>query len=203
LACSTFWPTQPSWSPSSSSRIEVEHASQRQPADLTPPPWSAQTTSTEGKKSPRHPFFISQLNGALSPLQSFGNWHLPTGSIEAPSTPAIEGTRLAPPQFHPIKGHPTPGEDPHTSNSPSLSPHHARVIILRSRGSTTGAPPHRRLPSLSTSQNILPVAPSFFSPPCGKTPWPGAAARPSAGEFHSLQWWPVHHGPRPALVHEP
>jgi hypothetical protein len=94
--------------------------------------------------------------------------------MEAPSTPAVEGTQPPPPHLCPIKGRPTLGEDPHTSSSPSLSPHHAHAIALLSRSSTTDAPPPRHLPSLSTSQNRLPVAPSF-SPPLGKPPWPGAA----------------------------
>jgi hypothetical protein len=40
------------------------------PAGLASPQWSAPTTSTDGKKLPRHPSFISPLNGAPSPLQS-------------------------------------------------------------------------------------------------------------------------------------
>jgi hypothetical protein len=47
------------------------------------------------------------------------------------------------------------------------------------------------------------VAPSFFSLPHGKQSWPEAAARPSSGELHGWQLWPIHRGPRPALVHVP
>jgi hypothetical protein len=161
------------------------------------------TTSTDGKKSQRHPSFISPLNDALSPLQSSGNRCLQTGSIEAPSTLAIQGTRPPAPRLRPIKGCPAPGEDLHTSNSLSLSPHQAHAIALPSQSSATGAPPPRRLPSLSTSQNILPVVLSFFSPPHGKPPCPGAATRPSSSELHGWPWWLVQHGLRPTLVHEP
>jgi hypothetical protein len=126
-----------------------------------------------------------------------------TGSIEAPSTLTIEGTQPTPPRLHPVKGRPTPGEDPHTSNSPSVSPHHAHTIAHLSRGSTATVPLPRSLLSLVTSQERLPVVPSFFSPPHGKPPWPRAAARLSSGELHGRPVWPVHHGPHPALVHEP
>jgi hypothetical protein len=112
-----------------------------------------------------------------------GNRRLQPGCFEAPSTPAIE--------------------DPHTSNAPSLSPHYAHVATLLSRHFAASAPPPRHLPSLDISQIRLPVARSFFSPPHDKPSWPGAAARPSSGELHGRPWWPVHHGPRPALVHEP
>jgi hypothetical protein len=44
----------------------------------------------------RHPSFISPFYGAPSPLQSFGNRHLQSMSVEAPSTPAIEGTQPPP-----------------------------------------------------------------------------------------------------------
>jgi hypothetical protein len=101
------------------------------PTSLAQPPWPALTTSTEGKKSLRHPSLISPLNSALSPLQSSGNRRLQTRSIEAPSTPAIKGTRPLPPRLRPIKGRPTLGEDPHISNSP-LSPHRAHAIALLS-----------------------------------------------------------------------
>jgi hypothetical protein len=173
------------------------------PAGLAPPPWSAPTTSTEGKKLPRHPSFISPLNGALSPIQSPSNRRLQPESIEAPSTPAIEGTRPPPPRLRPTKGHPAHGEDPHTSNTPSLSPHWTHATALPSRGSTADARPPCRIPSLGISQIRLPVAPSFFSPPRGKPLWPRAAARPTSGELHGQPWWPVHHRPHPALVHKP
>jgi hypothetical protein len=43
------------------------------------------------------------------------------------------------------------------------------------------APPRRRLSVLGEDQNQIPVAPSSFSPPRGKPPWPRVAARPSSG----------------------
>jgi hypothetical protein len=149
------------------------------------------------------PLLHFPIKWPLSPLQSYGNRCLQTGSIKAPSTPAIEGTRPPPPHLYPIKGRPAPGEDPHTSNTPSISPHHTHAITLLSRGAIADVPPRHRLPSLGISPIRLHVAPSFFSPPRGKPPWPGAAARPSSGELHGQPWWLVHHGPHPALVHEP
>jgi hypothetical protein len=100
------------------------------PADLAPPPRSATTTSTEGKKLPHHPSFISPLNGALSPLQCPDHRRLQTRSVQAPSTPATEATRPPPPRLRPIKGRPTLGEDPHTSNTPSLSPHYTHATAV-------------------------------------------------------------------------
>jgi hypothetical protein len=73
--------------------------------------------------------------------------------------PAIEGTRPPPPCLRPIKGRPALGEDPHTSNTPSHSPHCAHATAFPSRGSATGAPPPRRLSRLSISQIRLPVVP--------------------------------------------
>jgi hypothetical protein len=172
------------------------------PAGFTLPPWPSLTTSAEGKKSPCHPSFISPLYGTPSRLQSSGNRCLQSGSIEAPSTSSIEGTRPPLPRFHPTKGRQAPGEDPDTSNSPSLSPHCAHTIALLGQCSATGAPPPHRLASLGTRQNRIPVVSSFFSPPCGKPSWLGAAARLSSSELHSRPWWLVHHGPRLALVHD-
>jgi hypothetical protein len=97
--------------------------------------------------------FISPLSDALSPLQSRG--------IKSPSTPATEGTRPPPPHLRPIKGRPALGEDPHTSSAPSLSPHHALITTLLSRGSAAGdnstnAPSHF---SEITNRSM-----NFFSP---------------------------------------
>jgi hypothetical protein len=186
LAHSAFWPTQ---CPSSSSHTKAEHTSHRRRPVLRRPHGRPRPPPLKGKKSPRHLSIIFPLSGAPSLLQSSGNRHLQSGSIEAHSMLKIEGTRPPSPRLHPIKGCPTPDEVPHNSNSPSLSPHRAHIVALLSRCFTAGAPPPRRLPSLGTRKNRIPVAPSIFSPPRGKPPWPGAATRPSSGEIYGQPPW--------------
>jgi hypothetical protein len=130
------------------------------PAGLTPPPWSSLTTSVEWKKSPCHPSFISPLYGTPSRLQSSGNRCLQSGSIEAPSTSSIEGTRPSLPRFRPTKGRPAPGEDPDTSNSPSLSPHCAHTIAF---WANVLPPVHRLLIALQAL--VLGKIESLWCPP--------------------------------------
>jgi hypothetical protein len=82
-----FWPNRPSSQPTHPAFLfllctEVERAHHHRPVGLTPPPWSAPTTSTKGKKIAMSPLLHSHINGALSPLQSFGNRHLQHGALK-------------------------------------------------------------------------------------------------------------------------
>jgi hypothetical protein len=150
------------------------------------------------KKSPRHPSFISPLNGSLSPLQSTSNQHLQAGNIEALSTLAIEGTQPPPPRLRLIKGPPPPVKIPTpptlllVPTMPTSSPFRAKV-----------PPPVRRLLTAFQASVLAKIfslwRPPLFSPPHGMPSWPGAAARLSSDELHG---WPLHYGPHPALVHE-
>jgi hypothetical protein len=104
-----------------------------------------------------------------------------TRGIEAPSTPAIKGTRPPPPHLHPINGRHALSEDPHTYNAPSVRPHPTLTAALPSRDSTSGElPPRRR----------------GLEQPLGQ-----ALASP----YHRPLWSPRWNcGPaNPALVHEP
>jgi hypothetical protein len=106
----SFQPNRPSSQPAHSAQpasfLLLPHRSSARkpllPVGLEPP----LTTSADRKKLSRHPSLISPLYDAL-PLQSSSNWHLQSRSIEAPSTPAIEGTRPPQPHLRPIKGHPS------------------------------------------------------------------------------------------------
>jgi hypothetical protein len=140
---------RPSRPPSSSSRRP--HGRPRCP----PPEEKKQTAGSIPLHSP--------INQRHSPSSNTSNWHLQTGAIEAPSTPAIEGARPPPPRLRPIKGRPALGEDSHTFNAPSLSPQCALAVALPSRSSATGETPLHRL--LSHGNPVIELAcPSFPSP---------------------------------------
>jgi hypothetical protein len=88
-----------------------------------------------------------------------------------------------------------------------LLPHRALATALLSRDSAAGESPPRRLPCLGISQIRLPVVPSFFSPPHGKPPWPGAATRPIFSEplppatvESMVEPWTGHPGARPRAM---
>jgi hypothetical protein len=110
--------------------------------------------------------FISPLSGAFPSSSISGNRRLQSGGIEAPSTPAIEGTRPPPPRLCPIKGRHTLGEDPHTSNAPPLSPHHALDAPFQAK-----APPPVRRPSTASRPATTPSlsSPARTSPPLGRS----------------------------------
>jgi hypothetical protein len=123
-------------------------------------------------------------------------------SIETPSTPAIEGTRLPPPHLRPIKGRPAPNEDRHPSNSPPIGPHHARAVAILSRTSTAVALPPCHRTSSGEGRNRTPVS-SSFSPPCDEPLWLVPVGRRSSGELPPPPQFCVHRGPAPPGVHEP
>jgi hypothetical protein len=130
--------------------------------------------------------FISPLSDALSPLQSRG--------IKSPSTPATEGTRPPPPHLRPIKGRPALGEDPHTSSAPSLSPHHALITTLLSRGSAAGETPLQCLPT--HGDPVVELTCLFIPSPA---PWSDLSGTRVAGgrapvSSRAWQWPPVHGG---------
>jgi hypothetical protein len=114
---------------SNSSRHSCRHLPDASPMPCAPPPlspWHHGAPTTRTSSSLLDPL----INGPQShppPLDS-GNRRF---QIEA-STPATEGTRPTPPRLRPIKGRPTPDEDPHPSNSPPPSPHHSRTIAILS-----------------------------------------------------------------------
>jgi hypothetical protein len=146
------------------------------PTGLGPPPWSAPTTSTGEKITTASLLLHFPIKLCPSPYSIPGNRCLQSGGIEAPSTPANEGTRPPLPRLCPIKGHPALGEDPHTSSAPSLSPHQALAAALLSRGSATDETPLHRLPT--RGDPIVELAcPSFPSP----APWLELSGTGAAG----------------------
>jgi hypothetical protein len=102
------------------------------PAGLALPPRSSLTTSTEGKITAASLLLHFPIKQHPPPSSIPGNRCLQSGGIEAPSTPAIEGTRPPPPHLHPIKHRPALGEEPHNFSAPSLSPHRALTATLSS-----------------------------------------------------------------------
>jgi hypothetical protein len=64
------------------------------PVGLALPPWSALTTSTGGKITAASLLFHFPIKQHPSPSSIPGNRRLESRGIEAPSTPAIEGTHL-------------------------------------------------------------------------------------------------------------
>jgi hypothetical protein len=152
-------------------------------------------TSTGGKITAASLLLHSPIKRRHSLSSIPGNRRLQSGSIEASSTPAIEGTRPPPPRLRPIKGLPTLGEDLHTSNASSLSPQRALTTALPSRGSAAGETPLHRLPNRGNPVIEL-VCPSFPSPaPWSKLSGSGAAAVLAPVSSRAWQWPPVHGGP--------
>jgi hypothetical protein len=124
-----------------------------------------------------------------------GNRHLQSWSIEASSTPAIEGTRPPPSRLRPINGHPALGEDSHTSNAPPLSPQRAPTVTLSSRGFAAGETPLHHLPNCGNP--IIELAcPSFPSSALwSDLSGTGAAGGRALVSFRARQWPPIHGGP--------
>jgi hypothetical protein len=160
-------------------------------------PWSAPTTSTKGKIMAASLLLHSPIKRCHSLSSILGNRRLQAGGIEASSTPAIEGTcpPPPPPRLRPIKGHPTLGEDPHTSNTPSLSPQRALTATLLSRRSAAGETPLHRLPN--HGKPVVEFAcPSFPSPaPWSELSGTGVAGGRASVSSRAQQWPPVHGGP--------
>jgi hypothetical protein len=164
------------------------------PAGLTPPPQSTPTSPLEEKMAASIPLH-SPINRCHFPSSITGNRRLQSGAIEAPSTPAIEGTRPPPPRLRPIKGRPALGEDSHTSNTPSLSSQRALAVAHLSRSSAAGEMPPHRLSSRGNPTIDL-ACPSFPSPtPRSELSGTRAAGGRAPVSSQAWQWPPVHGGP--------
>jgi hypothetical protein len=163
--CFNFQPNRPSGQPAIFFLLLHRSRARKPPppAGLVPPPSSAPTTSTGGKITTASLLLHFPTKRHPSPSSIHDNRCLQSGGIEAPSTPAIEGTRPPPPRLRPIKGRPALGEDPHTSSAPSLRPHRALAATLPSRVSTVGETPLHRLPTCGDPVVEL-AFPSFPSP---------------------------------------
>jgi hypothetical protein len=158
-------------------------------------PWSAPTTSTGGKITDASLLLHSPIKRRHSLSSIPGNRRLQSGGIEASSTPGIEGTSPPPPRLRLIKGRPALGEDPHTSNAPSLSPQCALTTALPSQGSAARETPLHRL--LNRGNPVIELTcPSFPSPaPWSELSGTGAAGGRAPVSSRARQWPPVHGGP--------
>jgi hypothetical protein len=125
-----------------------------------------------------------------------GNRRLQSNGIEASSTLAIEGTWPPTPRLRHIKGHPTLGEDSHTSNAPPLSSQRApAAAAVPSRGSAAGETPLHHLPNRGNPVIEL-TCPSFPSPaPWSELSGTGATGGRAPMSSRARQWLPVHGGP--------
>jgi hypothetical protein len=102
----------------------------------------------------------------------------------------------------PYKRTPTPTEHSHTISSSPPPLCRAHIIAASSRSPAAGAPPPRRCPSPSEQSLGCATSPPPFSLLAAKPPRPGVANQLSSIELCGRPWWSVHHGPRPAMVHE-
>jgi hypothetical protein len=161
----------------------------------------------KGKKLSHHPSCIYPLNSALSPLQSPITSAFNPRSIEAPSTPAIEGTRPPPPLLRPIKGCPTLSEYPHTSNTPSLSPHYAHAaafsaeapLLVRHLLVAFQASVLAKLDSPWRPPSFPHLAASRRGPerPLGRAPVSSTAGHGGQSTMDRARRWSMSHGPSP------
>jgi hypothetical protein len=129
------WPIRPFGSPSPASL-------------LLPPPAPKQIAQAVAAGRPRaapkvsHDHLHRRKKIAASPLLHFPIKRCPLPS-SIPRSPAPSNQErsssfnaghrshpTSPPRLRPIKGRPTLGEDPHTSNTPSLSPHYTHATAV-------------------------------------------------------------------------
>jgi hypothetical protein len=85
----------------------------------------------------------------------------------------------------------------------SLHPSTTRTERLFHCFFTTVARPPRCRRRPGEAQGGLPMHPSPHCTTSGGPPCPRAVAQPTSIKLCGQSWWSVHHGPRPALVHEP